>query len=48
MNNQLTTDVSYGKIDVMRKRQIFSQIARHLNALVHLIAELVIGEKIEL
>ena len=30
-----------------RKIQIFSQIVRHLTALVYLIAELVLGEKPE-
>lgn len=35
------------KIDAMRKVQIFSQIIRHLTALVYLVAELVIGQKPE-
>lgn len=41
----LQSDKNGGKIDTTRKVQIFSQIIRHLTALVYLIAELVIGEK---
>lgn len=43
----LQTDINNGKIDATRKMQIFSQIIRHLTALVYLIAELVIGAKPE-
>lgn len=47
LREPLQVDHGYGKIDTRRKLEIFSQIARHLNALVYLIAELVTGVKPE-
>jgi hypothetical protein len=44
-NRGLQTDIKYDKMG--RRVQIFSQMVRHLTALVYLVAELVLGEKPE-
>ena len=50
-NQQLKTsqecDKIQGKVDDKRKVEIFSQMIRHITAIVYLIAELVIGRKPE-
>lgn len=43
----LQKTAGYDKISKVRTLQIFSQITRHLTAIMYLIAELVIGEKPE-
>jgi len=42
---QIASDCA--KIDIQRKLEIFSQMVRHLTALIYLVAELVIGVKPE-
>lgn len=46
-NTSLQSDLICDKIDTYRKVQIFTQMMRHITALVYLIAELVIGTKPE-
>jgi hypothetical protein len=46
-NTSLQSDINNGTMGTMRKVQIFSQMVRHITALIYLIAELVIGTKPE-
>lgn len=46
-HNSLQSFSTCDKIDTYRKVQIFSQMVRHITALLYLIAELVIGTKPE-